>query len=176
MAPALSPPDAPVRVFRLPRARGRRRHASTTLLGLLLAPLLCAPTLGSGISVDDDLFIGVWSPFGKRWEAEAGVCVWGEGVFRVIASSVELGNVFALSDSGGGEVPYRVFWRRRDAPGRGQELDPGVPSRRSISGDARFDCAGAVNARIRVKVERRDIDRAPPGIYDDTLMLTLSPL
>lgn len=172
MASAFPPPGASVGDARPVRASRRRARALVALLGLSL----CSSTLGGGISVGDDLFIGVWSPFGKRWEAEASVCIWGEDVFRVIASSVELGNVFALSDSGGARVPYRVFWRRRDAPGRGQELDPGVPSRRSIAGDARFECAGGVNARIRVKVERRDIDRAPPGIYDDTLMLTLSPL
>ena len=37
-------------------------------------------------------------------------------MFRVTASSVELGNVFALSAGGGAQIPYRVFWRRRDAP------------------------------------------------------------
>lgn len=151
-----------------------RRLRSALAASLCLA--VGGGVLAAGVSVGDELFIGVWSPFGSRWEAEADVCIWGDGAFRVIAASVERGDTFALSNGAGDRVAYRVFWRRRDAPGRGQELEATVPSQHSVAGDPRFECGGQANSRIRVRVDSGEIDRAPPGIYGDTLMLMLSPL
>ena len=150
----------------------RRLRVAAVLIGIALAGSVTA----GGISILDDLDVGVWSPFGTRWEAESAVCVTGDGAFRVTAASLDRPDRFVLDNGVGDEVPYQVFWRNRDAPGRGEGLSPGSPSRKAVSGDARTGCGGGANARIRIRVDRRAIDRAPPGIYGDTLLLTLSPL
>ena len=156
------------------RARSRVRVASCVCALALSA--LAVQGLAGGLTIVDDLFVGVWSPFGSRWEAESSVCVTGDGSFRVVATSVERGDRFALGNGAGDEVPYALFFRHRDRPGRGASLSPGVPSKKAVSGHPVTGCAGGANARVRVRVDRRAIDDAPPGIYADTLLLTLSPL
>ena len=148
-----------------------RRHA---LAWLLLA--ISAQGAAGGLTIIDELFVGIWSPFGSRWEASSSVCISGDGPFRVIATSAEREERFALDNGAGDEVPYQTFWRHRDRPGRGQALQPGIPSRKASSGHPAADCGGGANARVTVRVDRRAIDNAPPGVYDDTLLLTLSPL
>jgi len=166
--PSLS--TVPIVGRRRPRAVAARRF------GLVLLGFgVCGSVLAGGISIVDDLFIGVWSPFGTRWEAEAGVCIQGDESFRVYASSIG-GNAFALRDGGLSEVPYQVFWHPDDEPGDGERLEPDAPSRSAIVGASVVDCGGGSNARIRVRIGRLAIERAAPGIYGDTLLLTLSPL
>ena len=85
---------------------------------------------------------------------------------------------FSLENEAGGGVAYRLFLHRGNANGQGprEELRAGRPSRHTITGDGTFRCGGGSNARVRVRIGRRDIERAPPGIYRDTLLLTLSAL
>ena len=156
--------------------RSRSRVRGAAYVCALVLSALAVRGVAGGLTIADDLFVGVWSPFGSRWEAESGICVTGDGAFRVTATSVERGDRFALGNGAGDEVPYVLFFRHRDRPGRGASLSPGIPSKKAVSGHPTADCAGGANARVRVRIDRRAIDDAPPGIYADTLLLTLSPL
>lgn len=150
-----------------------------TIRRLLLPPLLAVAALvpttvpADSIRIENELFIGVWSPFGRRWQAQAAVCVRSENrsPFRVIATPGDGGGEFALDAGGGATIPYRVLWRVRGGDGA-ERLSPAVPSRQVIRGVDDTDCRGSV----RVRVARRDIEAAPPGIYGGTLVLTLAPL
>lgn len=155
-----------------------RTHFRQSVVCIWLA--LPAPgVIAAGISIEDDLFIGVWSPFSSRWETEAPVCVWGDvagEMFRVTATGLASDVNFVLSNRIGDGIDYRVFWYANRRSSRREELSSGVPSRNAIIGEQLRDCAQGANARIRVRIRRRDIDRAVPGIYDDTLLVVLSPL
>ena len=163
------------------RASGIIARARTLSSVLTLSAVLCSTASAGGIAILDDLFAGVWSPFRTRWQAEAAVCLWdesGQGSYHVTASGASAGDTFRLTAGTGDSVRYRVFWQRRDIPGQGlrEELSPGVLSSRPVPGSLAPLCGGEANARVRVEIDRRDIDRASPGIYADTLTLTLSSL
>ena len=167
--------------FATARTRATIARARTLASVLTLSAMLCSSASAGGIAILDDLFAGVWSPFGTRWQAEAPVCLWdesGQGSYHVTASGGSAGDAFRLDAGSGDGVRYRVFWQRRDVPGRGhrEELFPGVLSSRPVQGSLAPLCGGEANARVRVEIDRRDIDRASPGIYADTLTLTLSSL
>lgn len=145
----------------------------------LLALILWNPVQAGGIAIKDDLFVGVWSPFGSRWEAEAPVCIWGDAAgesYRVIATGLSSDTDFELSSDSDERITYRVLWFPRAGRNRRDRLAPGVPSRSSIVADSSPECTGGANSSIRVTIPRRQINRAPPGIYDDTLLVILSPL
>ena len=142
--------------------------------------LVGARSLAGGIEVGDDLFLGTWSPFGSRWEAVAPVCVWSDeqerGPFRITATGLASASAFTMRDGAGYPLPYDVSWQRTGGGGRVQTLTPGVPLRFAVPGEKSVGCTAGPTGNVRVRVSRGDIERAPPGIYRDTLLLTISPL
>jgi|GEM_PF-1934919 len=151
--------------------RGRFRVGSA-----LLCLSFMSRGFGAEIMIRDDLDVGVWSPFGTRWEAESTVCISGVGVYGVTASSLDRGDRFVLGDDAGNEVAYNVFWRQQNIPGTGIPLLPGIASGTATIGDIRPDCGGEANAGVRIRVDDVGIDQAPAGLYSDSLVLTLVPL
>ena len=162
------------------RVTRRRGRATARVRAVLAALCLCgvAGSLASGIEIGGDLSIGTWSPFRSSWEAVTPVCVWrGDekaGPFRILASGLDPGPTFAMRDRSGYRLPYSVVWE--SGGGRSQPLVSGELLRSAIPGARAPGCAGDPTASIRVRVEPIDIERAPPGVYRDTLMLMISPL
>lgn len=157
-----------------------------TLGALWIGCVLQATTLdAASVRIDEDLFLGVWSPQLTRWQKTIPVCIsqsadatGGATTYRVTVSSVNgpTNNGFALLNSIGDPVAYRVRWFRSGSKGQGEALQPGVPSRRSYAYASDPACLGDDPPGLEAIVQRRTIDRAPPGIYADTLLVTIAPL
>ncbi len=156
-----------------------KRLQNTHKIAVLLTALLCPVSLFAvGISDIDDLFIGVWSPFGSNWEKSVPVCVTGEAsetAYRIRASSLNNPAQFKLNNNIGDNVRYRVFWYTGDALERRERLRPDRESRRAYRFSTGSSCSSS-NATLSVRISNRDIRRAVPAIYDDTLLITLSPI
>jgi len=135
--------------------------------------------LANGASIEDDLFLGVWSPFRTRWVAEVPVCVWsGDGAaqYQVAASGLASPDQFALTNDVDDQVSYAVIWRPGARGGRRERLNPGVLSTGTYPFSLTEQCTDGPSARLKVRVNRRAINRAPTGIYNDTILLTIVPL
>ncbi len=132
--------------------------------------------LSAGVSVSGDLFLGVWSPQQSQWESRVPVCVSedaDDAPYRVVATG-DHASVFALANELGDQVGYRVFWHTGNNYNRRERLRPSSPSRWSYTDSG--NCDVQPTAYIRVRLEKRDIDQAIPAIYQDTLVVMLSPL
>jgi len=168
------------------RFSGTARHLETAVAGswaiilfLALSLLLCGPVFASGIILRNDLFVGVWSPFGTRWEAKTPVCIWSEQPgesFRITASGQYPGTGFRLLSDSEDSVGYGVRWFPNTVGRNGTRLRSGLSSSSSIVADSNVECGGGANSSIRIRVFRKQIERAAPGIYGDTLLVVLSPL
>jgi len=131
-----------------------------------------------GLSVEEDLYLGVWSPYASTWQTEIPICIWSEegDFFRITASGLAPGRKFSLTNNLQQTVPYKVFLLDGKRFRRRERLRQNVPSRRIYpSAESRF-CHRGYTARVRVKLNKKQIDRAVPAIYSDTLLLILSPL
>ena len=140
---------------------------------------LAGDLLADGISVADDLYLGVWSPRISKWETTVPVCVWSEDgntLYRVSASGQASGNQFALLNDIGDSVNYKVFWHTGRRFRQRERLQPNTASRRVYTFDSSRQCIGGPSAEIRVRLNKREIDAAIPGIYNDSLLFILSPL
>ena len=130
----------------------------------------------SSVSVEGDLFLGVWSPMQSRWESRVPVCVSGEASqspYRIVAFG-QNPSQFALTNELDDPVRYKVFWHSGKNYKRRDRLTPSVPSRRAY-GDT-GNCHSRPTGYIRVDLNKRDIDNAIPAVYQDTLVIMLSPL
>ena len=130
----------------------------------------------NSVSIEDDLFLGVWSPMQTRWESKVPVCVEADTVqspYRVVAAGRNP-NTFALTNNIADQVRYNVFWHTGKHYKRRDELSPSVPSKRAYPNNG--DCRSRPTGYIQVSLNRQDIDSAIPGVYQDTLVLMLSPL
>lgn len=127
----------------------------------------------------DDLFVGVWSPFAARWEKTVPVCIWSdtdETSYRVIASGIQSGNKFLLSNEVGDNIPYKVFWHTGANFNRRERLYPNRPSKRTYTYNNSEKCGGVASAQLRVRVVKKKLNAAPAAIYQDTILIMLSPL
>ena len=177
----------PRRPSSAPPARRRRARRARTRRGAALtvwAILSTAPSVEAEVGIDGDLFLGVWSPQRTRFVASVPVCVSRspdevQGAYRLTVSSAT-GNVpgedFVLLNGVGDAVPYRVRWFADGPDGPAERLRPGVASRRSYPYRTPTECLEGRAASLEARVRARDVARAPAGVYDDTLVLTVSPI
>ncbi|MBX2885302.1 MAG: hypothetical protein KTR32_35435 [Granulosicoccus sp.] len=154
-----------------------RSRLKIGLLGIVLI-LGFGAIADEGVIVEEDLFVGVWSPHARRWVKEVPVCIWSEDAdrFRVIATGLSPGQRFAVSNGMGDLVRYNVSLRSGRRFRSRETLRQNIPSRRVYRSSTNELCIDGENARVRVVVNKRQIDRAVPAIYTDTLLLVLSPL
>ncbi len=96
-----------------------------------------------------------------------------QSLYRVLATGNHANN-FALANELGDQVRYRVFWHTGNNFRQREALEASVASRRVYNrrGDCQIEPAGY----IRVRLNKQDIDNAIPAIYQDTLVVMLSPL
>lgn len=151
------------------------RQLTTCCLILLLT---IGTAVAGGVIVNDDLYLGIWTPIASRWETRVPVCIWSEdeSAYRISVSGASVGRRFMLNNDIGDQVWYRVYWHTGKNYKKRERLRPTIPSRRAYAFSPERNCTDGFNAQIRVRVSKRQIDRAPPGIYNDTLLLILSPL
>jgi len=146
---------------------------------LVLLTLMISRVAVGGITVNDNLFLGVWSPLINKWEKTIPICVWsedGDTLYRVTASGLASGTQYAMTNDIGGQVRYRVFWHSGRRFKQRERLRSNIVSQGVFNFDLSRQCNSGPNAQLRVRVNKRDIDTAIPGIYNDTLILMLSPL
>lgn len=144
----------------------------STLFLLLLWSLTVT---ASSVSVGGDLFLGVWSPLQSRWESRVPVCVAtdaSQSPYRIVAFG-QNPSQFALSNELDDHVRYTVIWHTGKNYTRADRLASLVPSK--AYGDA-GNCQSRPTGYIRVQLNKRDIDNAIPAVYQDTLLVMLSPL
>ena len=134
------------------------------------------------IELEKDIFLGVWSPFASKWETKTPLCVWTQDTetsFRITASGSNSSSVFVLNSGDGAageEVRYEVSWRASPGRGRREKLSAGLSSKGTYPYSNDVQCGGGFNGEITVRLVKKDIDRASPGIYNDALLLMLSPI
>lgn len=146
---------------------------------LLCAMLLWVTALAAAsVSVSGDLFFGTWSPTRNQWVALAPVCVWNEdgGVYRVRVSGAATGAEFALLDPAGYRIDYQLNWLRSGSRGEREQLDPGTASNRVYQFSTEPNCIDSERPHLQARINDRSLDLAPPGIYRDTLYITVEPL
>lgn len=127
----------------------------------------------------DDLFVGVWSPFAARWEKTVPVCIWSDSddtSYRVIVSGIQPGNKFLLTNDVGDTIPYKVFWHTGSNFKRRERLYPNRASKRSYSYKTSEKCGGVPSSQLRVRIVKKKLNAAPAAIYQDTILVMLSPL
>ncbi len=103
------------------------------------------------------------------------VCVFStaSGRYQITATSANAsGRDFRLAGDGG-IIVYHVAWR---GTGGYEELDSGRASD-TMGGGSRTSpsCGGGTNASIRVSLDPATYAAALPGIYADTLTITVAP-
>jgi hypothetical protein len=158
-------------------ARTRFCTLSTALAGFVT--LLVALTTSAEIRIDGDLFVGVWTPSRNRWEASTSVCVVNRdagGSYRIRVSGTNDGTRFVLKESSGNTINYRLLWRRSGTRGQRERLTPGVASRRVYTYADETGCQRSQAPSLSVRINDRALDRALPGIYTDTLLITIEPI
>ena len=151
----------------------------TRLIVLLTIASLAGGVWANGASIKDDLFVGVWSPFRSKWETDVPVCVWsedGNNLYQVSAGGTVTSTDFRLSNDVNDTIEYRVFWHTGRGFNRRERLQPNILSRKNYRFSDTAQCIDGPSARIRVRLNRRAVNAAPPGIYNDQLVLTISPL
>ena len=159
------------------------RVARAPVAGVLavLAAFLPATPSPAAVDVDDDLMLGVWSPQRGRFVAAVPACVSRDpdepaGAYRITAAGGATDGGFAMVNDVGDEIPYRVRWFAEGDSGRRETLRAGTPSKRTYAYRTSADCAAGDVSGLEARARERDVDRAPPGVYRDVLVLTVSPL
>lgn len=159
---------------------GRRARMQAWMFCLAIIPgIACMPVQATGIEVETQLHLGTWSPFLNYWEALSPVCVWTESndsIYRIIASNIDMGAGFQMTNETGNSVPYSVFWINNKQSRFGEKLSPGLPSTQAYQFSVGYGCGINVNTQIRVQVDKVDFDSALPGVYQGMLSLTLAPI
>jgi len=151
----------------------------TRLIVVLTIALVSCGVWANGASIKDDLFVGVWSPFRTKWEADVPVCVWsedGNALYQVSASGSATSADFHLSNDVSDLIQYRVYWHSGRTFKKRERLQVNIPSRKNYTFSDSAQCTDGPSARIRVRLNQRAVNEAPPGIYNDRLLLTISPL
>lgn len=157
----------------------RRRHAITFLMMILWMGIPAAGLQADGLSVDSELDLGTWSPFVSQWQSESTVCAWSDSsndFYNVTASSLAAGSDFELTNDIGDSVAFSVYWRSSENSPVWENLLFGVLSSDTYAFASAAQCIGGPTAEVRVEIDKAEIDAALPGVYSDTLLLTVSPL
>ena len=149
-----------------------------TLLGSVLwtGHALCA-----AVEVDGDLLLGVWSQQRTRFIANVPACVYTDdgasaGGYRVSVSGGVAADRFAMSNGVGDTIPFRVRWYGSRSLSPREELSPGALSRRVYRFGDRARCAAGDGPGLEAQARTRDVARAAPGVYRDTLTVLISPI
>ncbi len=142
---------------------------------------LAAMPAHAAVDVDGDLLLGVWSAQRTRFVANVPVCVHTDepsapGAYRIAATGASGPGGYAMSTSVGDRITYRVLWYDEGDAGRHEELQSGELSRRSYAFTQRSDCLAGASPTLEARARNRDVSQAPPGIYSDTLTLTIAPI
>lgn len=133
----------------------------------------------NGMSVERALSLGSWSPFASQWEALSTVCAWSADpheYYHITASSLAMVGQFALTSDTDEVVSYKVFWRSHQRIVEWEQLKFETPSVVVYKYASSSQCIRGPRAELRIELDKADIDAAMPGLYSDTLLLTLSAL
>ena len=134
----------------------------------------------NGTAIIDDFLLGVWSPFMARVQKSVPVCIWNAdelaNTFNVTVNSHNSGNQLHMSNDIGDIIIYRVDWLSGNRFRQPERLSAGIPSRRSYTSADTTRCGNGPTGMLRITVNPADVNKAPTGIYRDTLLLTVSPL
>ena len=156
----------------------RRRHGIAFLLMIFWMGIPDPGLHADGLNVDSELNLGTWSPFVSQWQSVSTVCAWSDSSndYNVTASSLAAGSDFELINDIGDSVAFSVYWRSSENSVVWENLLFGVLSNDSYAYASAAQCIGGPTAEVRIEIDKADIDAAMPGIYSDTLLLTLTPL
>lgn len=151
-------------------------RAKTSLIGLVLMFSTYA-IADEGLVLEDDFYLGVWSPYARSWQKDVPICIWSEDGdrFRIVATGLSPGQRFSVANGLGDLVRYNVTVRSGRRFRAREQLRQNIPSRRVYPSSKTEFCTDGESARVRVVVNKRQIDRALPAIYTDTLLLVISP-
>lgn len=136
------------------------------------------------ISGIDDVAFGSWSSGALRKVERLCIFRNGNGRYRIRMDGGEdngtvdaaTGDGFFLSNAAGERLRYRVRFSDRNSGSwkvRNVRRNTSYSSGRGFKTDPA--CNGNDNARIQVRITRRDLERANPGDYVGTLYLTVIP-
>ena len=169
------------RVFNLRRCN-KTWHCTISALALCTIFLLTSQLTqaSSNTAITDDFDLGIWSPFMSRVQKSIPVCIWNSDevftTFNVTITSGAGGNSLRMSNDIGDVIDYRVHWLSGNRFRQPERLTAGLPSRRTYTSNATARCSNGPTAMLRITVNVPQLNEAPPGIYTDTLQLTVSPL
>lgn len=132
------------------------------------------------VLITEDFNFGSWSPFLTRWQKTVPVCVWnssgGENIFRVHASGLVSNSKFRLDNEVGDKVAYRLHWRDGSNTTRREKLFPNIESSGVYRGNDSSRCASGPTGLLQLTINSNALNKAPTGVYSDTIVLTISPL
>lgn len=157
----------------------RSRPFIVSWLLLCCCGIAGTPLHADELNINNALHMGSWSPFASQWDSVSRVCASSDGsseFYHVTASSLSASADFELINEIGDSVAYSVYWRNDVASAPWQQLIFDVSSTLPYAYADSAQCIGGPSAEIRVEVDKAEIDAAMPGVYSDTLLLTLSPL
>jgi len=153
------------------------------ILKTLCALLSCASIYSvsaNQVQITEDFNFGSWSPFLTRWQKTVPVCVWnssgGESIFRVLASGLVSNTKFRLGNDIGDKVAYRLHWRDGSNTNSREKLFPYIESSSVYRGNDSSRCASGPTGFLQLTINSNALNKAPTGIYSDTIVLTISPL
>lgn len=139
----------------------------------------CNQAIGAGLEVDRNLHLGSWSPFASYWEGGSAVCAWTKSDdigFRITAQNHSNSNALQLTNDIGDGVSVTLFWEDINGPYTGEQLKAGTPSSQTYLYNPNYGCGVNPNYKMRLRVDKADLDNAMPGIYSGAFVLILSPI
>lgn len=150
---------------------------------IILITLLCVVVNNGHANqalITEDFDFGTWTPFSSRWQKSVPVCVWDETnpgtSFRIEATGFASRRNFRLSNDIDVQIPYRVHWSAGPSFRRNENLRPGTRSSGIFTSQDTSRCASGPTGLLRVTINSNRLQSAEPGIYSDTIVLTISPL
>lgn len=154
-----------------------------SLLIAIWAALSCAviySASASEVAVTEDFDFGIWSPFSERWQKSVPVCVWDSSgadlLFTVQATGLASNQQFGLQNSMGNLIPYRLHWLDESNSRLRSSLSPNQPSTNIYRGDDLSRCESGPTGILQMTLDTKALTEAMPGIYTDTIVLTISAL
>lgn len=153
------------------------------LLSAFCAVWICAIAScvsASEVVVTEDFDFGVWSPFLSRWQKSVPVCIWdadgSQSLFRVEATGLVSNRLFRLQNDIGERVAYRLHWGGSSNTSQREKLSPNIPTNRVYQSSDTHRCATGPSGMLRLTINPKALANAPPGLYSDTIILTITPL
>ncbi len=159
------------------------RLLGKSLLRMACAALSCAAIYNASageVAVTEDFDFGTWSPFLERWEKRVSVCVWdssGEDLlFTVQATGIVSNQQFGLQNNVGGVISYSLHWLDGSNGRARTRLSPNLPSNRVFRSDDSSRCESGPTGMLQLTLDAKELAQSTPGIYTDTIVLTISTL